>query len=570
MCISIGMSLDDMVQRSKVRRNIRKNMIRGGMDPAFQYPNERQRSRRAAAVSDYHDKRLYLVPGAASPLRSRIARPMDVYEAASAEEKKKENYAKMLKEAQRKSEQNPLRSEQKLAVSKGMKYEDSYLNYLDYDTLQKIIGQVSEDKYRSPAQKYTKPVLPRTSKYDKDGYDKYGYDINHLDKKGYDIHGNYWYGEDGFDKFGLDKDGYDEDGYNKDGFNEDGLDDDGYGVDREGITRLYKKLNTDYEDGIEGYYDEDGYNQDGYNKYGFNEDGFDKDGYGFDKDGREKLYKDGYDEDGYNKDGFDIHGYDDGGYNEDGYDEDGYDLDGYKEDGFNKDGFNEDGFNKDGYDEDGFNEDGFNKDGFNKGENEALVPQALKLPRPRKASTAAELRAARAKHGLTPTLAWERIKKKSADPDPPQPHKPQKPQKPQESQKPQEQVLRARILTLREEAMKYMEEGDYPKSTEKTHEAEVLTKRLQNSMKKVDDTVKRVSSLPAAEASPDPIMFDESLFEDSDSSTDDEGGGLNKRGRRKYTRRTRHIRERSKAKRSKAKRMRKPKRKKTNRKSQTR
>ena len=43
------------------------------------------------------------------------------------------------------------------------------------------------------------------------------------------------------------------------------------------------------------------------------------------------------------------------------------------------------------------------------------------------------------------------------------------------------QILKEKILILSEEAMKYMEEGEYLKSMEKTHEVGILTTLLHNS-----------------------------------------------------------------------------------------
>ena len=43
------------------------------------------------------------------------------------------------------------------------------------------------------------------------------------------------------------------------------------------------------------------------------------------------------------------------------------------------------------------------------------------------------------------------------------------------------QILKEKILILSEEAMKYMEEGEYLKSMEKTHEVGILTALLHNS-----------------------------------------------------------------------------------------
>ena len=43
------------------------------------------------------------------------------------------------------------------------------------------------------------------------------------------------------------------------------------------------------------------------------------------------------------------------------------------------------------------------------------------------------------------------------------------------------QILKEKILILSEESMKYMEEGEYLKSMEKTHEVGILTTLLHNS-----------------------------------------------------------------------------------------
>ena len=46
------------------------------------------------------------------------------------------------------------------------------------------------------------------------------------------------------------------------------------------------------------------------------------------------------------------------------------------------------------------------------------------------------------------------------------------------------QILKEKILTLTNEAMKYMEDGEYLKSMEKTHEVGILTALLHNSERK--------------------------------------------------------------------------------------